>query len=89
MGRLRVSSGETSAAAYSEEGRRGRCGVEAAGRGGREDLVSRSGHCILPPGWGSKRGSSARKAAHSTAMRWREEGEAERGVSRTEITRGS
>jgi hypothetical protein len=74
VGRRGMSSGEISAAAYSKGGRRGRCGVEAAGRGRKEGLASRSGRCIFPPGWLSMRGSSANRAAYCSAIRWREEG---------------
>jgi hypothetical protein len=63
VGRRGISSGEISAAAYSEGGGRVRCGVEAAGRDETEDMVSRSGRCMLPPGLRSKRVSSASRAA--------------------------
>jgi hypothetical protein len=84
-----MSSGEISAGVDSERGRRERCGVEDAERGGGGDLAARSGRCILPPGKGTMRGSSTTRAAYSSAMRWREVGEAERRASRTEITRCS
>jgi hypothetical protein len=64
-----------------------RFGVHAAGRGGREDMAYGSGHCILSPGWGSTMGLHVNKVAYSSAIRWREEGEAERTASRTETTR--
>jgi hypothetical protein len=66
-----------------------RCGVEATGRGGKKDMVFGSGRCVVSPGWGSIRGSSKSRAAYSTTMRWREEGEAKWRASRIEITRCS
>jgi hypothetical protein len=68
-------SGEISVAADLEEGRRGCCGVEAAGRGGREDMASRSGRCVVPPGRGRTRRSSTSRAAFVKVKR----GEVNRG----------
>jgi hypothetical protein len=80
-----MSSEEIPAAASSEGRGRERSGVEAAGRGWREDLASESECCILPPGRGSKRGSSASRGAYFPASLWREV----RRHSWTEMTRFS
>jgi hypothetical protein len=85
-GRREIPSGEISAAADSKGRGPGRGGVEATGRGRREDIVFGSGRCILPPGKGSMRGSLANRVAYSSASLWHEEGEAERRASRMKTT---
>jgi hypothetical protein len=84
-----ISLRDTSAAAKSSEGGRGRWGVEAVGRGRLELRESGSWQGIFPPGEVSKSGSSAANMAACSTSVWLESGEVDRSANRMEIARVS